>query len=169
MDDRVSGLGGIFPMLSLVAIGGVSSVLPEMHQQLVTVHGWMTDREFAQLFALSQASPGPNVLVASLMGFRVAGVPGLLVATLAMCGPSCVLAYVLSRGRGRVAHAAWPRKVQKGLVPITIGLIFASGTALARSADHAVAQVGITAAVALAVLFTDVNPIWLLGGAAVVG
>src|SRR3569833_1858009 len=107
MDDRVSGLGGIFPMLSLVAIGGVSSVLPEMHQQLVTVHGWMTDREFAQLFALSQASPGLNVLVASLMGFRVAGVPGLLVATLAMCGLCCVLVFVLLCGWGWVVFVVW--------------------------------------------------------------
>ena len=70
----------IMGQLSLVAIGGMAPVLPEMQRQVVE-HGWMTAAEFAALFALAQAAPGPNMLVSALVGLRVAGLPGAIIAT----------------------------------------------------------------------------------------
>ncbi|MCC2104401.1 MAG: chromate transporter, partial [Hyphomicrobiales bacterium] len=72
-----------FSILSLVAIGGANAIAPEMHRQLVDVLGWMNDSEFANLFALGQVAPGPNIMVLSLVGWKMAGVAGLIVATLA--------------------------------------------------------------------------------------
>ena len=57
MTGALAGLAGIFAQLSLLAIGGVNTVLPEMQRQVVRVHGWMTPAEFAALFALAQAAP----------------------------------------------------------------------------------------------------------------
>ncbi|MBX5493560.1 MAG: chromate transporter, partial [Chloroflexi bacterium] len=63
----------VFAPLSLVAVGGVMVVLPDIHRQVVEVHGWLTDAQFADLFALARAAPGPNVLLVSLIGWQAAG------------------------------------------------------------------------------------------------
>ena len=65
-----------FASLSLLAIGGINALLPEFHRVVVDVEGWMTSAEFADLFALAQLAPGPNAMVVSLLGWKVAGVAG---------------------------------------------------------------------------------------------
>ena len=65
-----------FGLLSLIAVGGAMTVLPEMHRTVVDQHGWMSAATFADLFALAQAAPGPNVLFVSLIGWHVAGLAG---------------------------------------------------------------------------------------------
>jgi len=82
--------------MSLFAVGGANAAIPEMHRLAVDVQHWMTDKQFADVFAISQLAPGPNVLIVTLIGYSVAGVAGALVATLAMCGPTAVLAYYAS-------------------------------------------------------------------------
>ena len=52
-----------------------------------TYEHWLTDVDFAQAFAISQASPGPNMLIVSVIGWKVYGFLGALVATLALCLP----------------------------------------------------------------------------------
>ena len=95
--DTLIALAVQFAILSLFAIGGAMAVVPEMHRQAVDVAHWMTERQFADLFAIGQAAPGPNIIIVTLIGFKAAGIPGALVATLAMCGPTCVLTYYVSR------------------------------------------------------------------------
>jgi chromate transporter len=84
-----------FAIMSLLAFGGANAVVPEMHRQAVELRGWMTEREFTDMFAMSQAAPGPNVMLVTLIGYHVAGVAGALITTLAMCGPTAVLAHFL--------------------------------------------------------------------------
>jgi len=83
-----------FGLMSLFAIGGANAAIPEMHRIAVEVRHWMTDRQFADIYAISQLSPGPNVLIVTLIGYSVAGVVGALAATLAMCVPTAALAYL---------------------------------------------------------------------------
>ena len=90
-------LAWTFGLMSLFAVGGANSAIPEMHRVAVDVHHWLTDKQFADVFAISQLSPGPNVLIVTLIGYSVAGVGGALVATLAMCVPTAMLAYGVSR------------------------------------------------------------------------
>jgi chromate transporter len=58
-----------FLILSLLSIGGANAVIPEIHRRVVEVEHWMTDADFAQMFALAQAAPGPNVLIVCLVGW----------------------------------------------------------------------------------------------------
>ena len=74
-------LAFIFLQLSFLALGGGNAIIPELQRQVVDVHHWMTSREFSELFALAQAAPGPNMMITSLVGWRVAGIAGLLVST----------------------------------------------------------------------------------------
>ena len=89
-------LGLYFALLSLLTFGGVSSVIPEMQRYIVDVKGWTTAADFMHLFAVAQAAPGPNVLFTSLIGYRVAGIAGSLVALLGLCVPAAALTWVVS-------------------------------------------------------------------------
>ncbi len=158
-----------FLIISLFAIGGANSVLPEIHRQVVDIAGWMTDAQFAQTFAIAQAAPGPNMLVVTLIGWHVAGIWGALVATLAMCGPTCVLAYVVGGAWHRFREAHWRRVVQGGLVPLTIGLIAASGVLLTEGAARTPATAAFTLIAALVLFFTRLSPLWMLAAGGALG
>jgi chromate transporter len=162
-------LAARFTVLSLVAVGGVTSVLPELHRVVVDGHRWLTDAQFTQLYAIAQASPGPNMLLVTLIGWQVAGLPGALVATAAMCAPSCTLTYCVERVWQRFQGAPWRRAVERGLAPITVGLVLASGWVLARGAQQGWTGWGIAAATAAVVMLTRVSPFWLFVAAGLLG
>ena len=151
-----------FGLMSLFAVGGANSAIPEMHRIAVDVQHWMSDKQFADVFAISQMSPGPNVLIVTLIGYSVAGVAGALVATLAMCGPTALLAYYVSRLLERSSHSRWPAIVQAALVPLSIGLMGASGLILALTSDQSWAAALTTAVAAVLAFATRLNPFWLL-------
>lgn len=162
-------IGLYFLSLSLMAIGGANAVIPDMHRHLVDIQGWMSSTEFVALVALSQAAPGPNVLVVSLLGWKVAGLSGALVAIAAMCIPSSILTYFFSRVWQRFHQARWRNVVQTGLGSVTIGLILASGYVLTRNADHHWLAYGITAVTAGLMMKTKIHPLWLLSVAGLLG
>lgn len=159
----------VYAQLSLVAVGGVASTLPEMQRQVVEVHGWMGAREFAALFALAQAAPGPNMLVATVVGWRVAGFAGAAAATAGMIGPSSVLTYFVAGAWHRFRDRTWRRVVQAGLVPVTVGLVVAGGVLIALSAVHGVGTGLVLAATVAGVLGTRLHPLLLLAAGAAVG
>ena len=156
-----------FGLMSFFAVGGANSAVPEMHRIAVDVQHWMSDKQFADIFAISQLSPGPNVLIVTLIGYSVAGVAGAMAATLAMCGPTAILAYYVSRLLRRSSHSPWPAIIQAALVPLSIGLMGASGLILALTSDQSWIAGLITAAAAVLAFATRLNPVWMLlaGGA----
>jgi chromate transporter len=150
-----------FGLMSLFAVGGANAAIPEMHRIAVEVNHWMNDRQFADIYAISQLSPGPNVLIVTLIGYTVAGLGGALMATLAMCVPTATLAYYVSRWL-RSSQSRWPSIIQTALVPLSIGLMAASALIVAQAADRNWAAVALTLAVAAAAYATRLNPLWLL-------
>jgi len=168
-ENDLAALAVDFSILSLLAVGGAVTVLPEMHRSVVVVHGWMSGAEFAELFALAQASPGPNILVVSLIGWKVAGIAGALVATVAVCGPSCLLTFAVSRIWLRLSDAPWRKAIENGLVPVTVGLMLAGGYLITRSADQSIMAFVITAVTAGVVLATRIHPLWLFAAAGLLG
>ena len=158
-----------FAPLSLLAVGGANAVIPEMHRQAVDVAQWMSDRQFAELFAIAQVAPGPNIIIVTLIGFHVAGIAGALTATAAMCGPSCVLTYFAGRAWERFRDARWRIVVQAALVPVSVGLIAASALVLARTAGVSRVAVAITLATAAVGYFTHLHPLWMFALAAALG
>ncbi len=159
----------IFALCSVTAVGSATSTVPEMHRQVVDLHGWISDRTFSELFAIAQAAPGPNVVFVALLGHYIAGVPGALIAIAAMCIPSCTIAYGAARLVERFRHAHWRIVVQAGLVPITVGLVAASALILARAADRGIATALVTAATFALCYWTRVSPLVALAVAAALG
>lgn len=167
--NNLSSLAVEFATLSLLAIGGASAVVPEMHRLAVDVHHWMTAQQFSELFAIAQAAPGPNVLIVTLIGWKVAGLAGALVATAAVCAPSCLLTLLVSQLWDRARAASWRASVQFGLGAITAGLVAASAYLLLRAADASLSALAISAGSAAFVLGTKRNPLWILAAGALLG
>jgi chromate transporter len=167
--DLYLSLLSIFALCSVIAVGGATSAVPEMHRQAVDVHHWITDRSFTELFAIAQTAPGPNVVFVTLLGHYIAGVPGALIAMFGMCAPSCTIAYCAARVVDRFRHAPWRIVLQAGLVPVTIGLIASSALIVARAADHDIPTLLITAASFALCYWTRVTPLVALALAAALG
>jgi chromate transporter len=159
----------LFGKLSLLAVGGANATVSEITRQVVTLRHWLTPEQFAQLYAISNAAPGPNVLIATIIGAHMAGIAGGIVATLAMILPSCTLAVLVSRGFERHAHARWRRVTQAALLPITAGLILSAAAVLARQSDTGWLTAAITLAVAALTYRTKLHPLLLLGCGAALG
>jgi chromate transporter len=158
-----------FAVLSIFAVGGANVALPEMHRLSVDVMHWMSDRQFADAYALAQLTPGPNVVIVALIGYRVAGVLGGLVAIAAMTGPTCLLAFAVTRIWDRFKGARWRAAIQNGLVPVTLGLMAASAFVVTRAADHNWVALAVTAATAMIASFTRINPLWAFAIGAAIG
>jgi chromate transporter len=165
----LGALAAQFVVLSLLAFGGANTVVPEMHRSAVEVHRWMSDQDFANLFAIAQAAPGPNALIVTLVGFKAAGIIGALVATAAFCLPAGVLVYAVVGFWDRIEQSRWRAAVQAGLGPVTVGLVAASAFLLIRGADRGWGFAAITVATAAVSYFTRLNPLWALGAAAILG
>ena len=169
MTAPLLALAALFAELSLLAFGGGNSVLPEMQRRAVEAHGWMTAAQFNALFGLAQAAPGPNMMVVTLLGWRVAGFWGALVATVAMFGPSSLVTGVALHAWDRFRHAPWRRAVQAGLAPVTAGLVSAGAALIASTAAGTPALAAVTAVAAALSVATRLHPLWLLGLGAAAG
>src|SRR5262249_30865910 len=108
-------------------------------------------------------------LLAALIGFQVAGLPGALVATVAVCAPSCTLSYLVARVWQRFRDAPWRRAVEVGLAPITIGLMLSSGYLLARGACTGWVPAALTGGATAPVVWARVHPLWLFALGALLG
>ena len=162
-------LASQFALLSFLAIGGVNTLIPEIHRRVVDVEHWMTDTDFAQAFAIAQAAPGPNLLIVSLIGWKVSGVLGALVATAAICIPSSLLTFAVAHVWDRFREAPLRAAIQHGLAPVTVGLVLATGYILARTVDQSWAAFAITGAVVALTLATRLHPLWMLAAGAAAG
>lgn len=151
-----------FGMLSLLAVGGGGTVIPDMHRYLVEANHWMTDEQFAALYAISQASPGPNIQFVALFGWQVAGAAGAFASMVGICGPSSVIALAFEFFAGRAPHAVWPILIRKGLAALTIGLLMSTGWVLARSVDHGWTAAAVTLVTVGLMLKTRIHPLLLV-------
>ena len=169
-----------FASLSLLAVGGAITAVPEMHRYLVGDKHWLTDAQFNSSIALAQAAPGPNVMFVALMGWNVglnAGGYGfaLLGASATMLGillPSTMLTFMAARWGHRNRELRAVRAFKQGMAPIVVALLIATGWILIASqgsfSDHWI-QWLIAAATVVLVWRTRIHLLWLLGAGGLMG
>lgn len=155
--------------LSMISFGGINAVLPEIERLVANDNHWVTEQDFSHLYAIAQASPGPNVMIVALLGLRIGGLAGACAAALATFVPTSLLAYVVVNVWDRFREAKWRRSVQAGLVPVTIGFIASAAVLIARGADTSVMTSVITVATAAIAFLTKINPLWLFAVAGLLG
>jgi chromate transporter len=127
----------------------------------------MTARQFTDIFAIAQVTPGPNVIIVTLIGYHVAGLLGALVATLAMCGPTSLFAFYVGHAWERFRDAPWRAAIQAGLAPISIGLIAASAFVVMPA--HNLVAIAVAVGTAVATYTTRLHPLWMFAAAALLG
>ncbi|NCP40625.1 MAG: chromate transporter [Rhodoferax sp.] len=177
-----------FLTLSLLAIGGAITTVPDMHRVLVDDHHWLLDNQFNASIALAQAAPGPNVLFVALLGWNVglnaaggaeAGVMawasatfGMLLTMVGILLPSTTLTFVASRWGHQNRELRAVRAFKQGMAPIVVGLLLATGwvltTNLGTSLQHWPLWL-IAAFSALVVWRTRLHLLWLLGAGGLLG
>lgn len=158
MDNLLLRLILVFAPLSILSIGGGQAIIADIQHQTVDVYHWFTNQEFADMFAISRATPGPNTLIASLIGWHLGGLTGMLAATLAMYIPSSVAFITATTFWHRNEGTRWRLAIERGLAPIAVGLIFA-GALTILEALHLSVMGWTTTAAAMAVLYTTkTNP-----------
>ena len=158
-----------FTLLSLLAVGGAITTLPDMQRYLVSQHGWMSGTDFSTSVAIAQAAPGPNILFVALMGWHVAGLAGLLAAMVGIMGPSSILSLWLGRYRQRRAESRGMRAFTAGLAPLTLGLLLATGWLLTAPTRHQPVAVALVVATVALSVRSKLSPIWLIALGALVG
>ena len=175
MKDLIS-LINTFALLSLLAVGGGTAVIPQMEHETVNVHQWVTADQFAVIYSLGQLAPGPNMSMVALIGYHTIGILGFFFALVAFYFPSSLLTYVVSHIWDSCKDNPWRNSVQRGMAPITIGLMMAGVYAVGKTGsyrpDRTLDENLITLAIGLAVVLIlfarHINPamLILLGGVA---
>lgn len=156
------GLLGVFAPLSLVTVGGGQTIVADIQRQVVEVHHWMTPTAFLNAFAISRMAPGPGSLLATLIGWQVAGFWGAVAATLGIFGPTAVLIYGVAHLWTRYRGARWQRALEGGLRPVAAGMILAAVVVLMQSLEGGWLAQGIALVSTATLLLTRINPIVLL-------
>ena len=128
------GLLGLFiklSLFSLIAFGGVNALLPTLYDISVNQEKWIDADTFIHYFAIAQAAPGPNLLTVTLIGWNAFGLAGALLATLAVCWPSCILIFYLQRVLANLQHIRWKKTIEYSAGALAVGLVLASAWQIA--------------------------------------
>jgi len=156
-------LAWTFALLSVLAVGGGTAVLPEM--QTILAHQFGIDHtQFVHIYSIGQLAPGPNMLMVLVIGYQIAGLIGAGVVLLSFFLPSSLMCFYMGRLWNRFGENPWRRSIQNALEPISIGLMTSGVYAVAKASVVS----GITLALALVTLYlilrTKINPVLVILG-----
>jgi len=109
------------------------------------------------------------VLVTALIGWKVAGAVGGMVALGAFCGPAAILSYSIGGYWDRMRDAPWRKDFQRALLPISVGFILSGGYVIATPHGIDWQSVLIAGASAAVLYATRLNPLWILAAGGLLG
>ena len=166
---QLPALVRVFGYLSLLTVGGGMAAFPELETLTVDVHHWLTFPQLIHLYSVGQMAPGPNMMMIVSIGQWVAGFAGALAVLIAFFLPTALLAFGTGRLWVRLEHWPWRASIQRGLAPVSIGLLLGGCLTIARGALTGSVTVGITVVAFVILLRSRVNPALLVLGGALVG
>ena len=167
--NEIPALIRVFAYLSLLTVGGGMAAFPELKILTVEVHHWLTFPQLVHFYSVGQMAPGPNMMMIVCIGAWAAGIPGVLVVLIAFFGPTALLAFIIGRLWTRLEKWPWRASIERGLAPVSIGLLLAGCLTMAKGAVTGVVTVIIAAAVFAVLLRSRINPALLILGGAVIG
>jgi chromate transporter len=159
----------VFAYLSLLTVGGGMAAFPEMKTLTVEVHHWLTFQQLVHLYSVGQMAPGPNMMMIVAIGEWAAGLLGAIVVVIAFFGPTGVLTLMVGRLWSKLSKWAWRESIQKGLAPVSIGLLLAGCFTFARVAVTGFDTAAIAVGTLLILLRYKINPALLVLVAAILG
>ena len=149
-DDNLVGLIlGLAP-LSLASVGGATAIYAPLQHDAVEVYKWVTPQEFLDYFAIMRFMPGPSSMLGALIGWKIEGLAGAIIATLSLYIPSSLVCYAAARTWHRFRGQPWHTALEKGLIPVAAGLVSAGVLALFQLSGGSLKVGAIIVGVALA-------------------
>ncbi len=165
-----------FLSLSLFSLGGGNTLLSEYHHLSVEQYCWLSSSQFADIYALAEAAPGPSSMIVGLLGMGAAWREGpwwsLLSgygAELAILLPSTLLMVVACLSWNRLKNSPWRVAFERGLGPITLGILFAVGLKILQTADTNTPGLIVSLVVCVLMLRTRISPLWFMAVAGALG
>jgi chromate transporter len=176
MNPGTADLPGLFThflVLSLLAVGGAITTVPDMHRYIVVEQHWLTDAQFTASIAIAQAAPGPNVLFVAVLGWNVGGALGMLATLTGILMPSTALSLWATRWGTQRRETRGVRAFTSGLMPLTLGLLLSTGWVLAEpyllNPTHRWGALALVSVTIVAMLRTRLSPMWLVALGAIAG
>ncbi|MBI1764704.1 MAG: chromate transporter [Acidobacteria bacterium] len=157
-------LASIFLRVGSVTFGGGFVMIPQIETDVVNVHQWMTHQAFADGMAFGQITPGPVLITATFIGYKVAGVLGALVATIAAFLPSFVMTVIAGTSLNRFRTNHQVQAFLGGVAPAVVGMLAAAGVSLAKSGVSGSTGFGIATLAFLLMMRAAVNPVIIIFG-----
>ena len=169
-EQMIGTLASLFLKLSafsLVAFGGINALLPTLYDLSVNQEHWINSQTFADYFAIAQAAPGPNLMTVTLIGWKVGGIVGAAIATLAIAWPSSIMIYFLQRSILGMRDIQKQKMIQAAAGALAVGLVLSAAWGIALQINTGAAAYLLTMGTIAITLFTRWHPLYLIaiGGA----
>jgi chromate transporter len=165
-----------FLSLSLFSLGGGNTLLSEYHYISVTKYCWLSSSQFADLYALAEAAPGPSSMIVGLLGMGAAwkegplwGVLSGVAAEVAILLPSTLVMVAACLSWNRLRDSPWRIAFERAMGPITLGILFEVGLKILHTADNNVPGVIASVVVCVLMLRTRISPLWFMAITGVLG
>ncbi len=157
-------LAGIFLRVGTVTFGGGFVMIPQIETDVVEVHQWMSHQTFADGMAFGQITPGPVLITATFIGYKVAGILGAVVATIAAFLPSFIMTVIAGTSLNRFRTNLQVQAFLAGVAPAVVGMLAAAGVSLAKSGVSGSVGFGIATVAFLLMMRAAVNPVIIIFG-----
>jgi chromate transporter len=158
-----------FSKIGALTFGGGLTIIALIQEQAVDQYHWLTHQEFIDGLALGQFTPGPMIIVAAYVGYKVSGLGGAVLAAAAIFLPSFVITLPILPIFQRVKKLVWTTAAMKGIGPAVIGIL---AVKLFQMAPHALpdsAALAILIATVIALLAWRIGAIKLMIAGSIVG
>jgi len=157
-------IGSVFLRIGSITFGGGFVMIPLIEAEAVDTHHWLTHQEFADATALGQITPGPVLITATFIGYRVAGTLGALVATVSIFLPSFLMTIAAGSSLRRFRDNQIVQSFLQGVTPAVSGLLVAAAVSMGRAGIHTFIGLGLALAAGFVLVRFRPNPFWVIMG-----
>lgn len=158
-----------FLKVGMFGFGGGFAMVPLMQNVAVFQNSWLSPVQFAAAIALGQVTPGPVAISATFIGYKVAGFPGAVVATIGVFTPSLVAMYLLDKFYLKIRTSHITQAIMHGVLPVVVAIILHVAISMGQPLLHSWWQMLIVIAVTILAISRRVGYGALVAGAVVVG
>ncbi len=158
----------IFFRVGTVTFGGGFVMIPQIETDIVEVHRWMDHQTFADGMAFGQITPGPVLITATFIGYKVAGLFGAVAATIAAFLPSFIMTVIAGASLNRFRTNFLVQSFLAGVAPAVVGMLAAAGVSLAKSGLSSPLSYGVATMAFLLMLRAKLNPVVIIFGCGLV-
>ena len=162
-------LSWVFLKIGTFTFGGGIVIIPMIENEVVNNYGWLTKAEFIDAVTLGQITPGPIIISATFIGYKVCGIVGATIATASVILPSFVMICLATEAIKKFRENKILANFLRGARVAVIGMVFDAGVSIGRSSLVDLKTVLIAAASIICLFKYKINPIWVLLGAGTVG